>query len=137
MIPKSLQDRTVELAHEGHQGVVKTKKLLREKGWFPYSDKMVEHKVENCLPCQAATHSSSREPQAPTANNTRRGAPQWQVKTVLQRRLSKQVDEDYDVLVEWKNTWEPMSHLTPASQNDALKLPLPEPKHKGGKRAKQ
>ena len=39
--------------------------------------------------------------------------------------------------IEWKNTWEPMSHLTPASQNDALKLPLPEPKHKGGKRAKQ
>ena len=64
-------------------------------------------------------------------------APQWQVKTVLQRRPSKQVEEDYDVLVEWKNTWEPMSHLTPASQNDALKLPLPEPKHKGGKRAKQ
>ena len=64
-------------------------------------------------------------------------APQWQVKTVLQRRPSKRVEEDYDVLVEWKNTWEPMSHLTPASQNDALKLPLPEPKHKGGKRAKQ
>ena len=64
-------------------------------------------------------------------------APQWQVKTVLKRRPSRQVGEDYDVLVEWKHTWEPMSHLTPGSQKDALKLPVPQPKCSGGKRAKQ
>ena len=34
-IPKKLQERVVNLAHEGHQGVVKTKSLLREKVWFP------------------------------------------------------------------------------------------------------
>ena len=31
VIPASLQQRAVEIAHEGHQGIVKTKKLLREK----------------------------------------------------------------------------------------------------------
>ena len=30
-VPKNLQERVVELAHEGHQGIVKTKSLLREK----------------------------------------------------------------------------------------------------------
>ena len=31
LIPTSLQNRAMVLAHEGHQGIVKTKKLLREK----------------------------------------------------------------------------------------------------------
>ena len=30
-VPKKLQERVVNLAHEGHQGVVKTKSLLRKK----------------------------------------------------------------------------------------------------------
>ena len=33
-IPSSLQNRTIEIAHEGHQGIVKTKRFLREKVWF-------------------------------------------------------------------------------------------------------
>ena len=31
VIPTTLQQKAVEIAHEGHQGIVKTKKLLREK----------------------------------------------------------------------------------------------------------
>ena len=62
VIPKSLQDRVIDLAHEGHQGVVKTKRLLREKVWFPNIDKLVEEKVYSCVACQSATHSNSREP---------------------------------------------------------------------------
>ncbi|CAB4033208.1 Hypothetical predicted protein [Paramuricea clavata] len=38
-VPRKLQERVVNLAHEGHQGVVKTKSLLREKVWFPGIDK--------------------------------------------------------------------------------------------------
>ena len=42
VIPASLRERTVDIAHEGHQGVVKTKQLLREKVWFPGIDSIVE-----------------------------------------------------------------------------------------------
>jgi hypothetical protein len=31
IIPKSLQSRTLAIAHEGHQGIAKTKALLRTK----------------------------------------------------------------------------------------------------------
>ena len=31
MMPSSLQNSAIEIAHEGHQGVVKTKQLLRTK----------------------------------------------------------------------------------------------------------
>ena len=61
-IPKKLQERVVNLAHEGHQGVVKTKSLLREKVWFPGIDKMVEKKVQSCCACLISTPESKREP---------------------------------------------------------------------------
>ena len=35
IMPFKLQNRVVVLAHEGHQGIRKTKSLLREKVWFP------------------------------------------------------------------------------------------------------
>ena len=34
VIPPSLQNHAVQLAHEGHQGIVKTKQLLRQKVWY-------------------------------------------------------------------------------------------------------
>lgn len=37
VIPSSLQRKIVNIAHEGHQGIVKTKQLLREKIWFPWN----------------------------------------------------------------------------------------------------
>ena len=62
VIPQHLQERSVRLAHEGHQGISKTKALLREKIWFPGIDKMVESQVRSCLPCAAATPMDNREP---------------------------------------------------------------------------
>ena len=63
VIPVSLRSKAVDLAHQGHQGIVKTKQLIRDKVSFPGIDKMAEQKVQNCLSCQAATaKSSSPEP---------------------------------------------------------------------------
>ena len=55
VVPNTLRNRAVDLAHVGHQGIVKTKQLIREKVWFPGVDEMVKEKVDCCLPCQAAT----------------------------------------------------------------------------------
>lgn len=63
IIPKTLQLRAVNLAHEGHQGIVKTKQLLRTKVWFPGIDKAVEKIVSECLPClSTVVHSSNHAP---------------------------------------------------------------------------
>ena len=58
VLPQSLQREAVELAHAGHQGMVKTKRLLREKLWFPSIDKMVENRIKTCITCQAATQGT-------------------------------------------------------------------------------
>ena len=42
VIPATLQSKTVEIAHEGHLGIVKTKALMREKVWFPSMDKLIK-----------------------------------------------------------------------------------------------
>ena len=42
MIPQSLRKVVLELGHEGHQGVVKTKSRLRTKVWWPKMDGDVE-----------------------------------------------------------------------------------------------
>ena len=62
VVPSALQERIVDIAHEGHLGIVKTKALLREKVWLPCMDKMVETKVKACLPCQIVTPVYTREP---------------------------------------------------------------------------
>ena len=62
VIPHSLSEKVVDIAHQGHQGIVKTKALLREKVWFPGIDKAVERKVTNCIPCQACSKKNSPEP---------------------------------------------------------------------------
>ena len=56
ILPTSLRSYALSLAHEGHQGLVKTKRLLREKVWFPKS------MIEKCIPCQAATPTKHHEP---------------------------------------------------------------------------
>ena len=42
VIPNSFQNQIISIAHEGHLGIVKTKKLLRSKVWFPNIDAMVK-----------------------------------------------------------------------------------------------
>ena len=62
----NLQQLAVDLAHEGHQGEVKCKRLLRSKLWFPNLDQLVQEKVAGCLGCQATTNTPTRDPLKPT-----------------------------------------------------------------------
>lgn len=63
VIPQALKMKAVDLAHIGHQGIVKTKQLLRQKVWFPRIDTLAEQCVKSCIPCQAATsRPKTREP---------------------------------------------------------------------------
>jgi hypothetical protein len=41
MIPEHLQSRVIDIGHEVHLGVVKSKQLLRQKVWFPGIDRMM------------------------------------------------------------------------------------------------
>jgi len=61
-MPKSLQKKTILLAHEGHQGITKTKARLRTKVWWPLMDKAVEEFCRSCHECQIFSGPSPPEP---------------------------------------------------------------------------
>ena len=52
----------IEIAHEGHQGQVRTKQLLRAHVWFPGMDSQCEKFVSTCIYYQSNTPDVHREP---------------------------------------------------------------------------
>ena len=64
MIPRALQQRILELAHEGNQGIVKTKCRLRSKVWWPIIDADAERLCKICHGCQAVSEYGPPEPMA-------------------------------------------------------------------------
>ena len=61
VIPQSLRKSVLESAHEGHQGVVKTKSRLRTKVWSKM-DGDAERMCKGCHGCQVVDQFSPPEP---------------------------------------------------------------------------
>ncbi|CAG2255661.1 unnamed protein product [Mytilus edulis] len=53
VLPSELRVRAVNIAHEGHQGITKTKAFLRSKIWFPELDDT----IKDCSACQFVTQT--------------------------------------------------------------------------------
>ena len=62
VVPKILRDRVIEIAHEGHQGIVKTKNRLRSKVWWPKMVSDVEKLCKVCHGCQVVAGYGPPEP---------------------------------------------------------------------------
>ena len=62
MLPQSLQQRAIDIAHATHLGLSKTKALIREKAWFPKMDEMIKTTIDQCIPCQAVGKSNPPQP---------------------------------------------------------------------------
>nr|XP_055067975.1 uncharacterized protein K02A2.6-like [Misgurnus anguillicaudatus] len=52
--PALLRHRLVMLAHEGHQGIVRTKQRLRDLYWWPRMDESVTCFISSCQLCQVS-----------------------------------------------------------------------------------
>lgn len=61
-IPKSLRQRFLELAHEGHPGESLMKRRLRSTSWWPGLDKDVSRFVKTCQSCLIVSAPSKPEP---------------------------------------------------------------------------
>ena len=62
VIPVVLSADVLELAHEEHQGIVKTKQRLRSKVWWPGIDNAMERKCCTCHGCQLVGQPSRPPP---------------------------------------------------------------------------
>jgi hypothetical protein len=61
VIPSSLRQEVLKLAHQGHQGIVKTKARLREKVWWPGIDRQCEAFCKRCHGCQVVSQPNGPE----------------------------------------------------------------------------
>ncbi|XP_022795609.1 uncharacterized protein K02A2.6-like [Stylophora pistillata] len=66
VIPQTLRQQVLAIAHEGHVGIVATKLRLRTKVWWPGIDKDAEQYVRSCHGCQLVGQATPPEPLMPT-----------------------------------------------------------------------
>lgn len=62
LIPRRLHERVLDLANEGHQGLVKTKQRLRTEVWWAGIDKQVENPCKTCHGCRRVGLPTPPEP---------------------------------------------------------------------------
>lgn len=62
VVPRKLRRRVLDLAHEGHQGMVKSKQRLRSKVWWPGIDGEMERRCKTCPGCQLVSNPCLPEP---------------------------------------------------------------------------
>lgn len=60
--PISLCARVVDLADEGHQGIVCTKQRLNELYWWPQLDKLLTSVITSCVNCQFSDKAAITAP---------------------------------------------------------------------------
>ncbi|XP_011861624.1 PREDICTED: uncharacterized protein K02A2.6-like, partial [Vollenhovia emeryi] len=62
VIPEALKRITLQIAHEGHPGIVAMKNRLRSKVWWDGIDRDAERTVKACKGCQLVQDTVSRPP---------------------------------------------------------------------------
>lgn len=60
-LPPSLHQRAINIVHKNHQGLSKTKALLKEKVWFAGIDEGIETTLQSCVACQAVDKPAQSE----------------------------------------------------------------------------
>ncbi|XP_060559067.1 uncharacterized protein K02A2.6-like [Ruditapes philippinarum] len=66
VIPQGLRPKVLQIAHETHQGIVKTKQMLREKIYWPGIDNEIEMLIKTCFQCQLVSNPPRQLPITPT-----------------------------------------------------------------------
>ena len=66
VIPRKLQARVLSILHETHQGIYRSKALLREKVWWAGISNDVERLISNCAICQRLANPERPPPVQPS-----------------------------------------------------------------------
>lgn len=62
VLPAKLRPKALEIAHRGHPGAVSMRRSLRENVWWPYMDRDVGDRIQECAGCAAVSNQGPPEP---------------------------------------------------------------------------
>ena len=62
IVPKSMQKEALQVLHDGHQGMVNSKKLARDLMYWPGINKEIEQMISQCINCQEHRRAQTKEP---------------------------------------------------------------------------
>ncbi|XP_040158410.1 uncharacterized protein K02A2.6-like isoform X2 [Anopheles arabiensis] len=62
VLPVILRKKALDIAHRGHPGVVSMRRYLRENVWWPYMDRDVTERIQECAGCTAVSSQTPAEP---------------------------------------------------------------------------
>ncbi|KAK6192673.1 hypothetical protein SNE40_004107 [Patella caerulea] len=66
IVPTSLREQILKLAHEGHPGIVSMKQRIRTKVWWPGMDREAEKYCRTCHGCQLVSQPTPPTPMSRT-----------------------------------------------------------------------
>ena len=56
VVPSALRRQAIEIAHEGHQGINRTKSFIRSNIWFPRVGEQVRNTIKSCKPSMPSSN---------------------------------------------------------------------------------
>lgn len=62
VLPESLRETALKIAHRGHPGEVMMKRILRERTWWPGLDRDVQNYLKKCVGCTVTAKEDRPEP---------------------------------------------------------------------------
>lgn len=113
VLPKTLRSQAMRIAHVGHPGVVRMKRSLREKVWWPGIDDGVDRHAKSCMGCTMLAKDDPPEPMERTAMPKQ----PWDF-VAIDFYSPKELDAIVLVLVDYYSRH---VHCTPISKHDAEK----------------
>ncbi|MDD9361374.1 MAG: DDE-type integrase/transposase/recombinase, partial [Anaplasma sp.] len=62
VVPQALRENIVNMAHETHQGIVRTISIVRDRYWWPRMDEYIKYKVQHCTVCNSTDKAVKTAP---------------------------------------------------------------------------
>lgn len=113
IIPRSLRSKILDLIHEAHPGIVRSKMLARSLVWWPSIDKDLENFITNCEICQMSGNSKS-EPEV-SWPRTSRIFERVHIDFAMKRHMN------FLILIDAYSKWAEIKVMKSTTSNETIK----------------
>lgn len=123
VVPQEIQPKLIQIAHDTHQGIVRTKQRLRELYWWPGMDTDVQVAIKSCTTC--AQHDKTAIVKVAPLNPVRLPDGAWEKLAVdiVGPYYRASPDCRYAItLVDYYSKWPEVAFASEVNSSDVIKF---------------